>query len=49
MFYVLKQNATREGKYQETIAKLADRLAVVDDIKQDLGEIKGRLEPDGKT
>jgi preprotein translocase subunit YajC len=43
LFYVLKQNATREGRYQETITKLADRLAVVEDIKESLGEIKAKI------
>jgi preprotein translocase subunit YajC len=42
LFYVLKQNARREGQYQETINKLADRLAVVEDIKAGMDELRRR-------
>jgi hypothetical protein len=42
LFYVLKQNAKREGQYQDTINKLADRLAVVEDIKAGMDELRRR-------
>ena len=43
LLHQLKENATREKKYQDTIYKLADRLSVVEDIKQDIEEIKVKL------
>lgn len=38
--YVLKDGAAREKKYQETIEKLSHHLDVVEEIKQDVEEVK---------
>lgn len=35
-----KDSQTREEKYQNTIDKLADKISVVDEIKEDVEEIK---------
>ena len=37
---ILRDSSKRENKYQETIEKLAEHLAVVDNIKEDVEEIK---------
>lgn len=42
-FYVLRENSTREAKYQDIISKLSDKIGIVEDIKKDVEEIKGRL------
>ena len=39
-----KDGREREEKYQETIDKLADKIAIVQDIKDDVEEIKGKIE-----
>ena len=46
-WYTLKRNEARESKYQEIIdenqkiiSNLSDKLDVVEDIKEDLNEIK---------
>ena len=44
LFYVLKDSRAREKKYQETIAKLGDCVATVEDIKEDVKEIKQTIE-----
>lgn len=51
LWYVLNQNDKREkrlqdtiDKNQEVIGKLADRLEVIDDIKNDVTGIKGDLQ-----
>lgn len=40
LLYQLKDSAKRESKYQNTISKLANHLAVVENIKEDIEEIK---------
>lgn len=47
IFYILKKQETRdekqearEGKYQEIITTLTDKLDVVEDIRKDIEEIK---------
>ena len=40
LFYVLKDSRAREKKYQETIDKLGTSIATVEEIKQDVQEIK---------
>lgn len=40
LFYVLKDSAKRERKYQETIGTLSKHLEIVKDIKDDVYEIK---------
>lgn len=44
LFYVLRENAKREDKYQQTIDKLAGALDTVDDIKEDVGKILEKVE-----
>lgn len=43
LFYVLKENSKRESNYQQTINKLADKLSMVEDIKEDVKEIKAKV------
>lgn len=38
-----KDTKERETKYQNTIEKLADKFGVVEDIKQDINEIKEKI------
>ena len=40
LIYQLKDSAQREVKYQQTIEVLTQKYAVVEDIKQDIDEIK---------
>jgi|LGOV01.1.fsa_nt_gb NO-binding membrane sensor protein with MHYT domain len=40
LVYQLKDSGKREKKYQETIEKLSGHLCVVEDIKEDIDEIK---------
>ena len=44
LFYVLKENSKREGKYQEIIADLTQRLNIIDDVKNSVDKIKEKLE-----
>lgn len=48
LLYILRDSAKRESKYQETIDKLAEHLAVVDNIKQDVEEIKTMINSKGR-
>lgn len=41
--YQLKDSAKREEKYQQTIEQLSSHLRVIEDVKQDLSEIKEKL------
>jgi hypothetical protein len=50
LIYVLKEqkerdekSGEREANYQSIIAKLTDRLKVVDDIGEDIKEIKNKI------
>lgn len=43
LFYVLRENSKREGKYQDIIAKLTEKFDIVTDIKKDVDEIKDYL------
>lgn len=43
LIYQLKDSAQREVKYQKTIEILTQKYAVVEDIKQDIDEIKSTL------
>ena len=38
-----KDSKQREEKYQHTIDKLADKINIVEDIKEDVEEIKNKL------
>ena len=40
LVYVLKDSRKRESKYQNIIDKLSSKLNTVDEIKQDVSEIK---------
>ena len=40
LVYVLKDSRKRESKYQSIIDKLSSKLSTVDEIKQDVSEIK---------
>ena len=42
LFYVLKENAKREAKYQNTIEKLTDNLGIVEDIRKDVEYLKNK-------
>ncbi len=45
LFFVqLKDSKTREGKYQETISKLAASLEIVADIEEKITAIKNRMD-----
>ncbi len=39
-WYQLRDSAKREEKYQDTIGKLTDHLKILEDVKQDLTDIK---------
>ena len=50
IFYILKaqekrylKQDDREGKYQEIIATLTDKLNVIEDVKKDVEEVKSYL------
>lgn len=38
-----KDGKQREEKYQQTIDKLADKINIVEDIKEDVEEIKNKV------
>lgn len=38
-----KDSKQREEKYQDTIDKLADKISIVQDIKEDVEEIKSKI------
>lgn len=38
-----KDSKQREEKYQATIDKLADKISIVQDIKEDVEEIKNKI------
>ena len=40
LVYLLTDSRKREIKYQQTVEKLADRLAVVEDIREELKELR---------
>lgn len=48
LVYELKDSRTRENKYQNVISSLTKRMAVVEDIKQDVEEIKNVVVFEGK-
>ena len=43
LVYVLKDSRKREAKYQNTIDILANKLSIVDEIKEDVTEIKKKI------
>ncbi|MGN1201367.1 MAG: BhlA/UviB family holin-like peptide [Candidatus Caccovivens sp.] len=42
-WYQLKDSSKREAKYQKTIEQLTEHLKILDDVKNDLTEIKSYL------
>ncbi|WP_300696670.1 BhlA/UviB family holin-like peptide [uncultured Clostridium sp.] len=40
---MLRENSKRENNYQETINKLADKISIIEDIKEDVKEIKTKV------
>ncbi|GKX65655.1 BhlA/UviB family holin-like peptide [Inconstantimicrobium mannanitabidum] len=43
LLYVLKTTREREEKYQLLLDKTVDKLSIVEDIKEDVKEIKSRF------
>ncbi len=41
--YQLKDSSKRETKYQQTIEQLTSHLQILDDVKQDISDIKDFL------
>ncbi|MBN1045465.1 UviB-like protein [Clostridium botulinum] len=44
LLYVLKTTGNRENKYQNLLDALAEKFNVVEDIKEDVKEIKNKIE-----
>ncbi|AOR23020.1 BhlA/UviB family holin-like peptide [Clostridium taeniosporum] len=44
LLYVLKTTGNRENKYQNLLDTLAEKFNVVEDIKEDVKEIKIKIE-----
>ncbi|MBY6756438.1 bacteriocin [Clostridium botulinum] len=44
LFYVLKENSKREGKYQDIISILTDKFSILDDVKKSVDKIEEKLE-----
>ncbi len=42
-WYQLKDSSKRENKYQDTIGQLTSHLKILEDVKQDLTDIKDFL------
>ena len=49
LLYQLKDSATREVKYQQTIASLTDKLNIVEDIRGDIADIKKSINKASKA
>ena len=43
LVYQLRDSRSREAKYQQTIETLGKSLDVINDVKEDVEEIKGQL------
>ncbi len=43
LVYQLRDSRSREAKYQQTIETLGKSLEVINDVKEDVEEIKGQL------
>ena len=41
-WYQLKDSSKRENKYQDTIGQLTSHLKILEDVKQDLTDIKDK-------
>ncbi|EES50726.1 BhlA/UviB family holin-like peptide [Clostridium botulinum] len=44
LLYVLKTTGNRENRYQDLLDTLAEKFNVVEDIKEDVKEIKSKIE-----
>jgi len=44
LLYVLKTTGDRERRYQDLLDTLAEKFNVVEDIKEDVKEIKNKIE-----
>lgn len=44
LVYVLKTTGEREIKYQSLLDKMTDKFNIVEDIKEDVKEIKSKIE-----
>lgn len=44
LWYVLKTNSEREVRYISTIDKLADKLNIIGEIKENVDSIKGDIQ-----
>ena len=44
LVYLLTDSRKREAKYQEVISRLASSLEAVEEIKEDIKDIKGALD-----
>ena len=44
LLYVLKTTGEREIKYQDLLDKMTDKFNIVEDIKEDVKEIKTKIE-----
>lgn len=44
LLYVLKTTGEREKRYQDLLDTLTDKFSVVEDIKEDVKEIKNKME-----
>ncbi|MGX4598972.1 BhlA/UviB family holin-like peptide [Faecalimicrobium sp. JNUCC 81] len=47
LFDSKKDSKEREKEYQKTINSLANKISIVNEIKEDVNEIKIKLEKDG--
>ncbi len=48
LVYVLKDTSAREKKYQDTIDKLSKHLEVVEEVKEDVEDVKTMLQSKSK-
>ncbi|KNF07181.1 protein of unknown function DUF2762 [Gottschalkia purinilytica] len=43
LFYVLRENSKREENYQDIIKELSEKFNIVEDVKEDVREIKKKI------
>ncbi|KNF07841.1 protein of unknown function DUF2762 [Gottschalkia purinilytica] len=43
LFYVLRENSKRETNYQDIIKELSEKFNIVEDVKEDVREIKKKI------
>lgn len=46
--YVLKTSGEREGKLQDLIDKLTEKFSIIEDVKEDVEDIKSKLDKENK-